>query len=775
MAPMNGAGVPFAALVGQASREALTDALLDDALAASAADALPDPLRAERDPLAALWEQYDAIARSIEDAQLGIENADVLVVTLPEFADLLFTFLRADPYGRLITAYETRPPDGRCQPLSARNDALIQRAVESRALVAHDEWAMGASDALMLPVPEGPCAACPARPRGYTLVMPVLWRGEVLGVCHVVRCGDGAQLRAAEAYCLARLSETLAATEKYRALRLLRMREMREVARKEHELYRLARRLRLSTSVACDVAYAIDLSTGRFDAERTGTELPVGEMPPSADPVEWWLARVHPEDLPRVRAELARAQANAGVTCGTEYRVVTVGGTWRHVRHQLMIDPGGHGEPPMHAGALKDISGFVEARRILAGERAQLEHLVEERTADLTDVNADLERAARAKDEFLAAMSHELRTPLNAILGMTEATREGVWGPLTDSQDEKLALVEESGQHLLSLINDILDLAKIGAGKLKPEFAAQDVVGQAEAALRLVEQLARERSIRIERDLPAEAVTIETDGRMVRQILLNLLNNAVKFTDAGGRVRCEVGVDTAREAVVIRVSDTGIGMTAEEMTRIFRPFEQVHQGLARPYGGTGLGLALVAKLAEVLGGAVDVESVRGVGSTFTVRLPRRIASPGASSAPDIAPAMMGRRSGGSPLTVLLAEDDGGNVKTFLAYLTAKGFRVEVARDGEEALEKARALHPALILMDIQMPRLDGVAAIRQLRTEPQFSDTPIIALTAHAMSGDRERILRVGATDYVTKPIALRALRDRIAGYIGMPEGGVPA
>jgi signal transduction histidine kinase len=235
--------------------------------------------------------------------------------------------------------------------------------------------------------------------------------------------------------------------------------------------------------------------------------------------------------------------------------------------------------------------------------------------------NAELEHAARHKDEFLASMSHELRTPLNTILGMTETLQEGIFGTITDEQTEALGDIEASGRHLLALINDILDLSKMGAGKLDLQIEEVELVVVAQASLRLISQLAHQKDLRIVSSLDTTVGMLQADARRLKQMLVNLLSNAVKFTTEGGAIGLEVVGDAAAQCVNLTVWDTGIGIAAEDLPRLFQPFVQLDSRLARQYNGTGLGLILVQRMAALQGGSVAVESTLGQGSRFIITLP----------------------------------------------------------------------------------------------------------------------------------------------------------
>lgn len=737
----------------------LSEAVPSGDPAGRAPNTLPD------DGLARLWEQYDAIGRSIAAAQVdATSDGDPACAVTGD--GLRFEFLRLSEDGTLIVSY-ARPQSRLCSALQG-DDALVRRAVDTRDLVVND-WHVAAEGGPVSADAADKCTRCARAPWSLTLVMPVLWHSELLGAFRVVRCGADVSLHPAERFFMARLAETIAVSEKYRQLRLQYVAEAREVERKERELSRMARWRGLANRVACDGTYSVDLASGQVTTEIMGYAPAIRDRPPGVDDLAWWRSQIHPDDRTRLDRSREFVLSSPLTPHTIEYRVAARDNGWLHARQSQLFDPGTNGEPGFLVGVVKDITSDVVASERIHAERAQMENLVQQRTQELSEANTDLARAARLKDEFLASMSHELRTPLNAILGLTEATREGVWGAVTPAQDERLQLVEESGRHLLSLINDILDLAKIGAGKLMPEIGAVDVVGTAAATVRLVAQLAMEKRVVLESHLPDEGPVVETDGRMLKQILLNLLNNAVKFTPAGGRVRFEVecGVDV----LTFRVSDTGIGIAAEEMRRIFRPFVQVHQGLARAYGGTGLGLALVARLADVLHGSVEAESEPGRGSVFTLRLPTHSGVTARRHVGQREPAA-GRRQSAARVTLLLAEDDEPTARTYVGYLVAKGYSVLLARDGEAALHLARDVHPGLILMDIQMPKLDGLEAIRQLRADASFAATPIIALSALATASDRDRCLNAGANAFITKPTSLRELRACIARFIGVPDDG---
>jgi PAS domain S-box-containing protein len=392
----------------------------------------------------------------------------------------------------------------------------------------------------------------------------------------------------------------------------------------------------------------------------------------------------------------------------------------------------------------------------------ELEQQVISRTAELRLANSELARAARLKDEFLASMSHELRTPLNAILGRAEALDEAIYGPVTERQRVALKTIDESGRHLLALITDILDLSKVTAGKLSLEIEETSVAIMCQACLRMIAQTAIGKQIKVSAQLDYAVDMIRADVRRLKQILVNLLSNAVKFTPNGGEIGLEVVGDPVRQRATFTVWDTGIGIASEDLPKLFQPFVQIDSSLNRQYAGTGLGLALVQRLAEAHGGSVALESTPGAGSRFSVTLPWEPGVPEipmSVSAPSIErprDSQVVRRTD-EPL-ILIADDNELNSSILRDYLEVSGYQVDVAQDGGEALAQARERRPALILMDIQMPGIDGMEAIRRMRADPSLRDIPIIALTALAMPGDREQCLEAGADAYLAKPVGLREL-----------------
>ncbi len=549
---------------------------------------------------------------------------------------------------------------------------------------------------------------------------------------------------------------------------------------------------------------------------------------------------------------------------------------------------------------LREITEYLAIAHKDARMQQERKKLEEERAAALSMANAELARAARTKDEFLASMSHELRTPLNAVLGISEALREQVYGATNEKQQAALRHLEESGQHLLVLINDILDLSKIEAGKLRLEIAPVAVEAVCSASLRLFTQMALEKRLKISFEQDEQVTLILADERRLKQILVNLLSNAVKFTPAGGEIGLEVAGDAKKGVVRFSIRDTGIGIAMIDIVKLFQPFVQLDSTLARQYSGTGLGLVLVHRMVELHGGGVVVESEPDKGSRFTVMLPwlKPVAATPAESAepeepalakeglfhhaliideespeidklqkylreleldtqicppheevvaailramPDIIflnivladplgwqvltqlkldprtqvipviiiserdaraqglslgaaeflskpvsreqlqwvlskvafewPARVAQHAAtvetvqaatGEPTHILLVEDSESNINTLFDYLMARRYRVQVARSGREVLQRVQKEKFDLVLMDIRLPGENGLEIISRMKSEGDLRAIPVIALTALAMPGDRERCLEAGANDYLSKPVSMKDLVEAI-------------
>ncbi len=426
---------------------------------------------------------------------------------------------------------------------------------------------------------------------------------------------------------------------------------------------------------------------------------------------------------------------------------------------------------------IHDVTERKQAEDALRQAYDEMERRVAHRTAELSVANAELARAMRARDEFLAAMSHELRTPLNGILGLSEALAEEIYGELNDKQLSILNIIERNGHRLLMLINDILDLSMLESGNTRLNIAPVHVQQVCHRSIQSIAHDAEAKQLSVALTMHDVVETFDADEQRLRQMLANLLNNAIKFTPMHGEIGLEVASDHEQAVIHFTVWDHGVGIAAEDQARLFRPFVQLDSSLARQYEGAGLGLVLVSRLADMHGGSVTLDSVVGQGSRFTISLPL---TPGASlpdteyaptAPPPPTPMAPGVEAGGriaeSSPCILLAEDNESTVQFVRDYLHHHGYQVVVARNGSEAVARAYDTRPSLILMDIQMPDMDGLEAMRRIRSEGSFASTPIVALTALTMPGDEERCLAAGASAYMSKPVRVRHLLEILRTLLG--------
>ncbi len=402
-----------------------------------------------------------------------------------------------------------------------------------------------------------------------------------------------------------------------------------------------------------------------------------------------------------------------------------------------------------------------------------IEARVAERTRELEAARAELEAKSRQieevdrlKNAFIANMSHEIRTPLNSVLALTQLMREGVAGPLTVDQRKYLQVIERNGRGLLHLINDVLDLSRIEAGHLEMDTEDLDLAPHIESVVEALAPLAAAKNLDLAVNLPPEMPAARGDPDRFRQILTNLLGNAIKFTDNGGQVI--VAAEAHPETVGVVVTDTGVGIPDPYREKIFQEFYQVDQTLVRRQGGTGLGLAIARRLARLMGGDIKVESVVSRGSRFSLTLPRasgvRAGRPATDASdasfatapgqPEAPPSVGSAEAPALPPTVLVVEDNEDNLFTLRQILARRHLEIVTATNGRQAIERCRRQPPPdLVIMDVQMPGMTGLQATGAIRALPGGGDIPIVALTAQAMRGDRERILAAGCNEYVAKPV----------------------
>ncbi len=418
----------------------------------------------------------------------------------------------------------------------------------------------------------------------------------------------------------------------------------------------------------------------------------------------------------------------------------------------------------------RDITERKATEAELDKHRHHLEEEVAKRTVELSEALNRAEAATQAKSAFLANMSHEIRTPMNGILGMTSLLqRSGV----TTQQSGYLEKVEASSRHLLGIINDILDFSKIEAGKLALERTDFTLSALLHDVLAIVDPALKAKDLDMRVMIHGMPSPLRGDPTRLSQILVNYLNNAIKFTDEGHIILSGQLLETSADGYRLRfaVSDTGVGLTSDQQSRLFRAFEQADNSTARRYGGTGLGLAISQSLAQLMGGEVGVESRPGHGSTFwfTCRLKQGRETSRDAQTDTSAEARLQAYRGAR---VLLAEDEPTNLDVALILLEQAGLAVDVAANGCAALEKAQTGAYAIILMDMQMPQMDGLEATRRIRRLDSGAEVPIIAMTANAYPEDRERCLAAGMDDFVSKPVDPEVLYDTLFKWLAANRNG---
>lgn len=414
------------------------------------------------------------------------------------------------------------------------------------------------------------------------------------------------------------------------------------------------------------------------------------------------------------------------------------------------------------------IRALAASQEQIRQHQEQLEDRIQARTAELEKAMQGALVASQTKSEFLANMSHELRTPMNGLLGMLDLVLDG---PVDGEDRENIEIAQRCAYSLLGLLNDILDLSKIEAGRMQLERVPFQLSAVIEECLRPQSAKAQQKGVALHFACSSgEYLTVAGDPLRMRQIVTNLVSNAIKFTEKGWVRVTQTATQRpdGKALVSIEVEDTGAGIPSNKLALIFDKFTQADSSITRKYGGTGLGLAITRKLAELHGGTIRVESEVGKGSKFIVEVPFDVIqseAPAKAAAPVQAPTAASQ-TGKSHL--LLVEDNQVNQRVVLAMLRKKGYSIDVANNGQEALEILEhcAKPYDLILMDVQMPILDGLETTRAIRRDGRWVALPIVAMTAHAMTGDKERCLKAGMDAYLSKPLQAVTLISTIEQYL---------